>query len=191
MLLAINEKAWHNNSKGFVINIQKGDVPPGGKGLAKYLAKYLISPPIALRRITAYDGESVSYWYKDHKTKAKEHETVSVLTFIGRMGQHILPKGFQRIRYYGFHSNVRYAAMHEEITRIQPPPKLLNDANSYRILPRKSFQELAITTLGNDPLKCPNCGQQMLLKRIWHPTYGVMIDYAHSYETYQDTGQRA
>ncbi|OVE80819.1 hypothetical protein BVY04_04825 [bacterium M21] len=182
------DKAWHNNPKGFVINIQKGDVPPGGKGLAKYLAKYLVSPPIALRRITAYDGESVSYWYKDHKTKAKEHETVPVLTFIGRMVQHILPKGFQRIRYYGFHSNVRYAAMRDEITRIQPPAKLLNDANSYRILPRKSFQELAITTLGNDPLKCPNCGQQMLLERIWHPTYGIIVDYAHSYETYQDTG---
>jgi len=30
-----------------------------------------------------------------------EHETVDVETFIGRMVQHTVPKGFKRIRYYG------------------------------------------------------------------------------------------
>jgi hypothetical protein len=30
-----------------------------------------------------------------------EHETVTVDTFIGRMVQHTVPKGFKRIRYYG------------------------------------------------------------------------------------------
>ncbi len=182
------DKAWKNNPKGFVINIQKGDVPPGGKGLAKYLAKYLVSPPIAVRRITAYDGKTVSYWYKDHKTKTIKHETIPVLKFIGRMVQHILPKGFQRIRYYGFHSNVRYQKLRSEISRILPPGSPENDSNSYRVLPRKSFQQLALTTHGEDPLKCPNCGKQMQLECIWHPTYGTMVDYAHSYDTYQDTG---
>ena len=37
--------------KGFVANVQPGDVPPGGKGLAEYLAKHLVSPPISVHRI--------------------------------------------------------------------------------------------------------------------------------------------
>lgn len=72
----------------------QGNVPEGGAGLARYLAKYLASPPIAVRRIIDYDGSNVTYWYNDHKTKSQQVETVSAEVFIGRMVQHILPKGF-------------------------------------------------------------------------------------------------
>jgi hypothetical protein len=34
-------------------------------------------------------------------TDRMEHETVAVDTFIGRMVQYVLPKGFKRIRYAG------------------------------------------------------------------------------------------
>jgi len=101
-------RAWKNYPRGFVAFLQPGEVPPGGQGLAQYLAKYVVSPPISVRRIQRYDGKTVSYWYRDHKTGQIEHETLPVLKFIGRMVQHILPKGFQRIRYYGLHGNVRY-----------------------------------------------------------------------------------
>jgi hypothetical protein len=46
----------------------------------------------------------VRYWYNDHKTKQRQEDEVSALTCIGRMVQHILPKGFHRIRYYGLHA---------------------------------------------------------------------------------------
>ena len=52
--------------KGFVANVQHGDVPPGGKGLAEYL----VSPPISVHRIERYDGHTVTYWYRDHRTQA-------------------------------------------------------------------------------------------------------------------------
>lgn len=62
--------------------------------LARYLAKYVACPPIAVRRIVSYDGQRVKYWYKDHKEKSKKFEEVDVFTFIGRMVQHIMPKWF-------------------------------------------------------------------------------------------------
>jgi len=92
------DRGWKNYPKGFVAHLQPGDVPPGGKGLAEYLAKYVVSPPISVRRLEQYDGQQVRYWYEDHKTQAIQHVTLPVLRFIGRMVQHILPKGFQRIR---------------------------------------------------------------------------------------------
>jgi hypothetical protein len=44
--------------------------------LACYLAKYVVSPPISLRRILRYDGQWVCYWYNDHKTGQREEEAV-------------------------------------------------------------------------------------------------------------------
>src|ERR671932_2908987 len=86
---------------GLVTNGQKGAVPSQYQSLARYVAKYVVSPPIAVRRIDRYDCERVTYHYRSHRTERMEHETVPVATFIGRMVQHVLPKGFQRIRYYG------------------------------------------------------------------------------------------
>ena len=45
------DRGWKNYPQGFVAHLQPGDVPPGGKGLAEYLAKYVVSPPISVRRI--------------------------------------------------------------------------------------------------------------------------------------------
>jgi len=67
-----------------------------GEGLAYYLRKIRRQSPISLRRILSYDGQRVRYWYNDHKTKQRQEEEVAALTFIGRMVQHILPKGFHR-----------------------------------------------------------------------------------------------
>ncbi len=62
------EFLYNKYKKGLVAYIEKGNVPKDTKGLAIYLAKYVVSPPIAIRRIISYDGEKVKYWYKDHRT---------------------------------------------------------------------------------------------------------------------------
>jgi hypothetical protein len=103
--------------KGFVAYLQ-GDVRHRMKRLARYLAKYVVSPPMALSRIVAYDPEhgTVTYWYWDHRRGGKRtEETVSRATFIGRMVQHILPKGFQRIRYYGLQATCILKQVREQL----------------------------------------------------------------------------
>ncbi len=175
------DQAWKDYPNGFVAFLQPGEVPPGGQGLAKYLAKYVVSPPISVRRIERYDGKSVSYWYRDHKTKQIEHETLPVLQFIGRMVQHILPKGFHRIRYYGLHGNVRYKKMREQLAKIIPantPP----DPKGYRVLPAKPFQQRFFESFGKDPLLCPKCNNEMSLELIFHPKYGTIKEYKLSRE---------
>jgi hypothetical protein len=85
-----------------VTNVQKGHVPAQAQSVARYVAKYVVSPPIAVRRIDRYDGARVTYHDRSHRTDRVEHETVDVATLIGRMGQPTLPKGFKRIRYLTF-----------------------------------------------------------------------------------------
>ena len=62
--------------------------------LARYLAKYVVSPPISLRRIDRYDGHRVTYHYRSHKSERVERETVDVYTFVGRMVPQCFPKAF-------------------------------------------------------------------------------------------------
>src|SRR6266446_6982751 len=95
------DECFRRYRKGLVANVQKGRVPAQYHSLASYVAKYVVSPPIAVRRIDRYDGQWVTYHYRSHRTDRMEHETVEVATFIGRMVQHAMPKGFKRIRYYG------------------------------------------------------------------------------------------
>jgi hypothetical protein len=168
--------AWTDYPKGFVAYLQPGEVPPGGQGLAQYLAKYVVSPPISVRRIESYDGKSVSYWYRDHKTGQIEHETIPVLRFIGRMVQHILPKGFHRIRYYGLHGNVRYKKMREQLADIIPA-HTPDDPKGYRVLPAKPFQQRFFDSFGKDPLLCPKCDNEMSLELISHPKYGTIKEF--------------
>lgn len=69
---ALINELYKKYPRGFVAHVTKGKVPEQCRGLAKYLAKYVASPPIAISRILSYTGNEVTYWYKDHQTKAKE-----------------------------------------------------------------------------------------------------------------------
>ena len=129
-------------------------MPPGDQVLAQYLAKYVVSPPISVKRIKRYGGQTIRYWYKDHKTSAIQHETLPVLLFISRMVQHILPKGFQRIRYYSLHGNVRYEKARQQLERILST-ETSPDPRSYQVVPRKRFSQLFFESFGRDPLLCP------------------------------------
>lgn len=82
--------------------------PPfgGAQQVLKYLARYTHRVAISNSRITEFDGQHVSFRWKDyaddnrHKTMALEASE-----FIRRFLMHVLPRGFTRIRYYGFLAN--------------------------------------------------------------------------------------
>ncbi len=169
------DELWKKYPKGLVANVSKGNVPEGGGGLARYLAKYVASPPIAVSRIINYDGQSVTYWYNDHKTKAKKLETVSVDVFIGRMVQHIMPKGFQRVRYYGLQATKTFKKWAGIISnRINTTGRAIK--GTYKILKVKKYRDRYIEMSSKDPFLCRYCGNEMVLWLIWHPKYGMLFD---------------
>src|SRR5215470_1111374 len=166
---------WRKYPRGLVAYLEEGKVPAGGEGLAYDLAKDVVSPPISLRRILSYDGQRVRYWYNDHKTKQRQEEEVSALTFIGRMVQHILPKGFHRIRYYGLHATCKAKKVKGVLVVLMVALGRLIKG-TYRIVARKTYRERVLASTGRDPLRCARCGGEMLLWQVWHPRYGVVYD---------------
>ena len=159
--------------KGFVANVQKGDVPNRYKSLAKYLAKYVVSPPISVRRIDRYEKGRVIYHYRSHTMKKVKKENVDVYTFIGRMIQHVMPKGFKRIRYYGvqatksFEKNV--GIIKEALLKVKNVVK-----GAVKIIAQKKYRERYKDITGNDPLICRHCGEEMEIWEMWHPDYGYI-----------------
>ncbi len=161
--------------KGLVAHVVRGKVPDSCRGLARYLAKYVASPPIAVRRILSYDGRIVKYWYQDHKTKSKKFEELDVFTFIGRMVQHILPKGFQRVRYFGLQATRTFNKWAEAIRKgLQRIGRVIK--GGYQVVMGKKYRERYKEISGQDPMICRYCGHEMELWKIWHPEYGVIYD---------------
>jgi hypothetical protein len=161
---------------GIVAHIKMEKVPKKDK-LAKYLMKYVGSPPIALSRIIKYDGEKVKYWYKDHRTNKKEVEEVSVMTFIGRMVQHILPKGFKRVRYYGLHATCKAKKVAQKLKKVfKTVTKKVQSLFDNVKTGYKKYRDRIKDLTGKDPFKCPNCGEEMILWKIWVPEYGIIYD---------------
>ncbi|ECV7489942.1 IS91 family transposase, partial [Salmonella enterica subsp. enterica serovar Muenchen] len=77
------QKAYSENGEGFYVYApkQKGNV----KRQLGYIGRYMRRPAIAVSRIEAYDGETVTFRYRD-KTDGKEKtETIPVEEFIGRL----------------------------------------------------------------------------------------------------------
>jgi Putative transposase/Transposase zinc-binding domain len=160
---------------GLVTNVQKGHVPSQYQSVARYVAKYVVSPPIAVRRIDRYDGERVTYHYRSHRTDRLEYETVPVDTFIGRMVQHTMPKGFKRIRYYGVQATKTFAkvkvVIQAALAKVEGVVK-----GAVKILARLTYRQRYEQSTGRDPFRCPYCQHTMDVWRIWHPTYGVIYD---------------
>jgi hypothetical protein len=169
------DELWKKYPKGLVANVSKGNVPDSCRGLARYLARYVASPPIAVRRILNYDGETVTYWYQDHRSKSKKIEKVDVYTFIGRMVQHIMVKGFQRVRYFGLEATKTYKKWAKVIQEgIKTIGRIVKGA--YQIVRAKKYRERYQEISGTDPMVCNYCGNEMELLRIWYPKYGVIYD---------------
>ena len=177
---------------GLVTNVQKGAVPAQAQSVARYVAKYVVSPPIAVRRIDRYDGQRVTYHYRSHRTDRMEHETVPVTTFIGRMVQHTLPKGFKRIRYYGIQATKTFAKVtvliQAALAKVEEVVK-----GAVKIIARLTYRQRYEQSTGRDPFRCPHCGAEMAVWRIWHPKYGVIYDEGDVMKrgTYASTAQRA
>ena len=177
---------------GLVTNVQKGQVPSQYQSLARYVAKYVVSPPIAVRRIDRYDGARVTYHYRSHRTARVEHETVAVETFIGRMVQHTVPKGFKRIRYDGVQATKTFAkvkmVIQAALAKVEGRVK-----GAVKIIARLTYRQRYAQSTGRDPFRCPHCEKEMAVWRIWHPSYGVIYDEGEVIKrgTYTCSTQRA
>ena len=73
-----------------------------------YLARYTFRTAISNSRIVEYDGNQVTILVRDNDNPTQRiRKVLNVHDFISRFLKHVLPKGFTRVRFYGFLSNAQ------------------------------------------------------------------------------------
>lgn len=124
-----------------------------------YLGRYLKRPPIAQSRLKHYGGGRIVFNYLNHRTNKHQNFECSDDEFIRRFIQHIPPKHFRMIRYYGVLANRNRGQLLPLVY------ELLEQQMPAQILPvRWGF--LLKAELGIDPLACIICKQRLKLGKI-------------------------
>ena len=84
-----------------------GKRPFGGpEQVLKYLARYTHRVAISNQRLVAFQDGQVTFRWKDYADgNAQKQMTLSAVEFTRRFLLHVLPRGFVRIRHYGFLAN--------------------------------------------------------------------------------------
>jgi hypothetical protein len=123
--------------------------PGGSEATIRYLAQYYQRTAITNANIAGYDGTSVTYTWRDFKTRQRRSKTLPRNDFIRLFAQHILPKGFQRIRFYGLFAAT---ARRERLPRAQ--------AAANRWAERCAFTRAVTCVLDPPqlpPMRCERC----------------------------------
>ena len=127
----------------------------------EYLARYTHRVAIANSRIKAIKEGMVTFTAKNRKKNKTESVTITAVEFIRRFLLHSLPKGFVRIRHYGYLANRNRSANLNTIRRLMglslPPTKEMT-----------SLEEMMQKLTGIDITICPCCnkGKMQLFAQI-------------------------
>jgi hypothetical protein len=72
----------------------------------RYLGRYTHRVAISNHRLIAFDGERVTFRWKDYAHDGQWRTmTLTAMEFLRRFVQHVLPRGFVRIRQWGYLAN--------------------------------------------------------------------------------------
>jgi hypothetical protein len=123
----------------------------GGPGaVLRYLGRYTHRVAISNHRMIAFDGERVTFRWKDYAHEGQRRTmTLTAMEFLRRFVQHVLPRGFVRIRQFGYLANARRTA------RLALARRLLHRT------PPPATAPLAAATWW-----CPQCGAPMVIGPI-------------------------
>ena len=126
--------------------------PPfgGPRRVLKYLSRYTHRVAISNGRLVALKDGKVSFRWKDYAHGSEEKTmTLEATEFIRRFLLHVLPRGFVRIRHYGFLSNrmrKKKLALTRSLLEVEKPPTALEG-------------EAEAPSDGHDQDSKPDCGR--------------------------------
>jgi hypothetical protein len=135
----------------------------GNDAVLKYLSRYVFRTAISNARILGMDSTHVTFRWKDRKTDAWRTERLPGVEFLRRFLQHVLPRGFHRVRYYGlWHSSKRTESNRAWLLLIlqrpagtAQPPKLADLLEALGQLTEATQQ--AFPDMEDDETNCPRC----------------------------------
>jgi hypothetical protein len=136
-------------SNKWVVHVQEPIKRP--EYVLEYLGRYTHRVAISNQRIVALKEGMVTFTYRNRNTKQLLQITIQAVEFIRRFLLHILPKGFVRIRHFGFLAN-RHRS--ENLARLQ---SLLGVLPGVHESAQQTLREMMLLITGIDLTICPYC----------------------------------
>jgi hypothetical protein len=167
----------------WVVHVQKApDGCDGPDAVLKYLARYVAGTAISDKRLISDEAGRVYFWIKDRKRRNKRvRRSLPGVEFTRRFLLHVLPPGFQRVRYFGWFSNPQRKQQVPQVRELLAARADSSASAAAEVLPPEPDGLC-------DRDRCPACGQGPLTKvekadapSSWH---AVLI--ASSYATSND-----
>jgi len=139
----------------------------GNDVVLNYLSRYVFRTAISNARILGMDQTHVTFRWKDRDADAWRIERLPGVEFLRRFLQHVLPRGFHKVRYYGlWHPSKRRESNRawvllilEAPTDTTQPPRLADLLET--LSQRTEGTAQAIRDPGEDGFDhphCPHCG---------------------------------
>lgn len=133
----------------------------GASAVLRYLGRYTHRVAISNHRLLAFDGQHVTFAYKDYaRGDQRRTMTLTAMEFLRRFIQHVLPRGFVRIRQTGFLANACRTARIPLARRLLTSPPAPAPATAPTTAPRIDDDAPRATW------SCPHCGAAMTIGRI-------------------------
>jgi Putative transposase/Transposase zinc-binding domain len=135
----------------------------GPDAVLAYLSRYTHRVAIANSRLVAFDGERVTFKWKDYRAKADARYKLMTLDadeFIRRFLIHVLPDGFHRIRHYGLFANANRANNIALARQLLGMPAAPSSSDSDGAEAGHADEEWNT---------CPSCGGRMVIIETFEP----------------------
>jgi hypothetical protein len=134
----------------------------GEQAVLDYLARYVFRVALTNARIVDLDDQTVTIQYKERKTARPRTCRLSGDEFMRRFLQHVLPRGFHKVRYFG----LWHPAQRHNVTRVRQMLQLQAPSEpgppQEFVLPSREHSD-AEPMPPIEPRVCPHCHQGRLV----------------------------
>jgi hypothetical protein len=161
LLKRLRKKPW-------VVYAKKPFGSPGH--VLDYLGRYTHRVALSNNRICSVHNGEVTFAYRDRKNQDRRKlMKLGAEEFIRRFLLHVIPKGFMRVRHYGFLANHSKDCLSKcrQLMGLSPPTQP----------PQRSTEELMLALTGIDIHRCPLCQKGTL---VWVSELAVSLPWDSS-----------
>ncbi len=123
LIADIPKRTWRRK---WVVHCQHAGT---GKKVLEYLGRYMHRTAIANSRLEHFDGEHVTFRYRDNRSSKIRHCHLDAVEFARRFLQHVLPRRFVKVRSYGLYSTSSRPDL-EQATQMLAPATATSDSDS-------------------------------------------------------------
>ena len=127
----------------------------GPAQVVEYLGRYTHKVAISNHRLLNIDESGVTFRWRDYRDNKEKILPLNGVEFLRRFSQHILPKGFIRIRHYGMLSTSRRPMLRE----LQQAFGIIVPV----IKEKKDWKQICREHLNYNPDLCPCCGKGTMI----------------------------